>query len=217
MDDLTENDIFLDAVDAVVASVLSQTGTTRMRGMRTSSDTSNWLNRSYGLLPDAALRQTGVRSLAKLKISTAGRYQVRLEGDGSEASPRARDFCSAPTTLTSLCVTPCRRRDRMWKGWMEANRLLNTAPEDLKQYLVEKYRVEPIRLLRDDWYAAHQEVQVDVRYDAMRWIDDKSRLVLVSGERIEVRVPFEGESKFFCSRPNTMSSDPPRRRAAEAG
>ncbi|MCG3135894.1 MAG: hypothetical protein HMLKMBBP_03670 [Planctomycetes bacterium] len=93
---------------------------------------------------------------------------------------------------------------------LDENRLLNTAPEDLKRYLVEKYRVEPIQLRREDWYADHQDVQVDVRYDPMRWIDDKSRPALVPGERTEIRVPFEGESELFYSRPNTMSSSPPR-------
>jgi hypothetical protein len=93
---------------------------------------------------------------------------------------------------------------------LDANRLLNTAPEDLKSYLVANYRVEPIHLLRDDWYADHHDVPVDVRYDQMRWIDDTSRPVMVPGERIEVRVPFEGEAELFYARPNTMSSSPPR-------
>ena len=92
----------------------------------------------------------------------------------------------------------------------DPNRLLNTAPEDLKNYLVQKYQVEPIRLLRDDWYADHRDMPVDVRYDRMRWIDDTSRPVMVPGERIEVRVPFEGEAELFFARPNTMSSSPPR-------
>lgn len=93
---------------------------------------------------------------------------------------------------------------------LEANRLLNTAPEDLKNYLVAKYRVEPIALRRDQWYADHQETQVDVRYDQSRWITDKSRPVMIPGERFEVRVPFEGELELFYAQPNTWSSSPPR-------
>lgn len=93
---------------------------------------------------------------------------------------------------------------------LEANRLLNTAPEDLKGYLVQKYRVTPIKLLRDQWYADHKEVQVDVRHDPRRWIRDTSRPALVPGERIEVRVPFEGESELFYAHANTWSSSPPR-------
>jgi hypothetical protein len=37
------------------------------------------------------------------------------------------------------------------------NRLLNTVPDDLKKYLVEKHSVTPITLLRDQWYADHQD------------------------------------------------------------
>src|SRR5690606_22234509 len=43
-----------------------------------------------------------------------------------------------------------------------------------------------------------------------RWIDDKSRPVMVPGERVEVRVPFEGEAELFYAQPNTWSSSPPR-------
>lgn len=94
---------------------------------------------------------------------------------------------------------------------LDANRLLNTAPADLVTYLVEKYKVEPVRLKRDDWYAEPtKEIQVDVRYDTMRWIRDTSRPALVPGERTEVRIPFEGESELFYTQPNTMSSSPPR-------
>jgi hypothetical protein len=91
---------------------------------------------------------------------------------------------------------------------LDPNRLLNTAPDDLKRYFVEKHSIDPIRLLRDDWYADTHEVQVDVRYDPMRWIDDKSRPALVPGERIEVRVPFEGESELFYCCPNTFTTSP---------
>ncbi len=93
---------------------------------------------------------------------------------------------------------------------LDENSFLNTATEDLKRYAVEKHTVTPLRLLRENWYADHQDVQVDVRHDPMRWIQDTSRPALVPGERIEVRVPFEGESELFYARPNTMSSNPPR-------
>jgi hypothetical protein len=92
----------------------------------------------------------------------------------------------------------------------DENRLLNTAPEDLKRYLVEKYSVTPITLLRDQWYADHQDVQVDVRHDQMRWIDDRSRPTMVPGERVEVRVPFEGEAELFYAKANSYSLNPPR-------
>ena len=93
---------------------------------------------------------------------------------------------------------------------LDPNRLLNTAPDDLKTYFAMKYRVEPIGLLRDQWYADHHEAQVDVRYDPNRWIDDKSRPVMVPGERVEVRVPFEGDGELFYAQPNASTTSPPR-------
>jgi hypothetical protein len=93
---------------------------------------------------------------------------------------------------------------------LDANRLLNTAPTDLAAYFGKKFSIEPIRLLRDQWYADHKEVQVDVRHDPMRWIQDTSRPVMIPGERTEVRVPFEGESELFYSQSNMMTSSPPR-------
>lgn len=36
---------------------------------------------------------------------------------------------------------------------LDENRLLNTAPEDLKKYFVERHSITPIALLRDQWYA----------------------------------------------------------------
>lgn len=93
---------------------------------------------------------------------------------------------------------------------LNENRFLNTSPEDLKQYFVEKHGVTAITLRRDDWYAHVQDAPVDVRHDPMRWIDDRSRPVMVPGESIEVRVPFEGESELFYAKPNQYTMNPPR-------
>lgn len=93
---------------------------------------------------------------------------------------------------------------------LDENRLLNTPPEDLKCYMVERHGITPITLLRDQWYADYQDAPVDVRHDPMRWIDDRSRAVMVAGERVEVRIPFEGESELFYAKANTFSLNPPR-------
>lgn len=92
---------------------------------------------------------------------------------------------------------------------LDENRLLGTPPEDLKRYLVEKHGITPITLLRDQWYADHQDVPVDVRHDRMRRIEDRSRPAMVAGERIEVRIPFEGESELFYAKANTFNLNPP--------
>lgn len=84
---------------------------------------------------------------------------------------------------------------------MDENRLLNTAPNDLKKYLVEKYSVTPITLLHDLWNADYQDAPIDVRHDRMRRIDNRSRPAMVPGERVDVRIPFEGEVELFYAKP----------------
>jgi len=93
---------------------------------------------------------------------------------------------------------------------LDGNRLLNTPVADLVTYCVEKYRIEPITFVKESWYVDTKEVRVDVRYDPMRWIDDKSKPAHVAGEQTEVRIPFEGESELFYSRSNTFNMNPPR-------
>lgn len=93
---------------------------------------------------------------------------------------------------------------------LEADRLLNTAPDDLAQYLVEKYSIEPITLLREEWTSEEQETNIDVRHDPFRHIRDRSRPVLIPGQRIEVAVPFEGNAELFYARGSQFTSSPPR-------
>ncbi len=93
---------------------------------------------------------------------------------------------------------------------LEQNRLLNTSQADLTKYLVEKHMVTAIILKKDNWYAEESEVRVDVRYDQMRWIDDKSRPVLVPGQKIQVKIPYEGDEELLYCASNTRNSGPPR-------
>lgn len=93
---------------------------------------------------------------------------------------------------------------------LDGNRLLNTAPSDLAAHFSERFKIEPIKLLRDDWYANTTEIQVDVRHDRRRYISDTSRPALVPGERTEVRIPFEGKADLFYSQSNSMTTNPPR-------
>lgn len=93
---------------------------------------------------------------------------------------------------------------------LDENRFLNTASSDLKNYLIEKYKINPITLLRDKWYLDYQDVQIDVRNDSMRHVIDRNRPAMVPGERVEVRIPFEGDSELFYAKANTFTMNPPR-------
>jgi len=93
---------------------------------------------------------------------------------------------------------------------LDQDRLLNTAPADLVRYLIDKYGITPPALRRDEWVASESEVQIDVRYDSNRWIDDKSRPFFMPGQRIEIEVPIDGETELMYARASSFSSSPPR-------
>lgn len=93
---------------------------------------------------------------------------------------------------------------------MEANRLLNTSPSDFCRYLVEKHNLTAPVLKRDAWSADEQETKIDVSNDPNRWITDRNRPCLISGQRVTVEVPFEGEAELFYARPSSFSSMLPR-------
>lgn len=92
---------------------------------------------------------------------------------------------------------------------LESNRLLNTSVDDLCDYLVEKYRLDPPVLLKDQAVADQKEAQIDVSGDSYRDIRDRSVPVHVPGTRVTLEVPFEGEADFFRVRPATFTSAPP--------
>ncbi|WP_241664235.1 hypothetical protein [Pseudomonas sp. Sample_21] len=83
-------------------------------------------------------------------------------------------------------------------------RLLETDPDALVTYFVEKYDVEIPTLLRDEIVASQHERQVEI-YD--HW--DK-QVRLVPGEAYDFEVPFVGEADIFKLRPNSFDMSPPR-------
>lgn len=87
---------------------------------------------------------------------------------------------------------------------LSERRILETEPEALVAYFVEKYDVEVPTLLRDGIVASQHERQVEV-YD--HW--DK-QIRLVPGEAYDFEVPFVGEGDIFKLRPSTYDLNPPR-------
>jgi hypothetical protein len=86
---------------------------------------------------------------------------------------------------------------------LDADRLLNTSPSDLVDYLAKKYSFDvPTLSSRDKWAADEKEVTVDV--------NDYGRTIRIPGQRIEVEIPFEGDQELFFARASTASLNPPR-------
>lgn len=84
----------------------------------------------------------------------------------------------------------------------DQDRLLNTAPDDLVQYFVDKNHVEAPKLLLDQWTVESREGSQRVR--------DYGGDITVAVQQLVVRIPYEGEGQLFQARPSTYSSVFPR-------
>lgn len=85
---------------------------------------------------------------------------------------------------------------------LDANQVLNTAPEDLIKYFVDKHWIQPPTLRRDEWVAESKEAQATVT--------DYGQSVTIPITRVEVEIPFDGERDLFRARPSQYSLNPPR-------
>ena len=85
---------------------------------------------------------------------------------------------------------------------LDANRVLNTAEEDLVQYFIDKNWIEAPTLRRDEMVADSKEASATVR--------DFGREITIPVTRIEVEVPFDGERDLFRARASQFTLSPPR-------
>lgn len=85
---------------------------------------------------------------------------------------------------------------------LDPNRVLNTAPDDLVQYFVDKNHVEAPVLHRDKW-------SIDTKEETERR-DDYGRTITVNVQRLYVEIPFDGERELFKARASTYNSSTPR-------
>ena len=92
---------------------------------------------------------------------------------------------------------------------VDADRLLNTAADDLARFFEAKFHIEVPVLSRDDIVVDQREAQIDVRYDPMRWIEDQSRPFYIAGTEVQVEIPFTGQSQVFEIRPTSYTLSPP--------
>lgn len=82
-------------------------------------------------------------------------------------------------------------------------RVLQSDPEELTAYFIQKYQVEIPTIDRSSIAATHHERDIEI-YD--QW-DRQTRHV--PGEAYDFEIPFEGESVFFNLKPNTWDLSPP--------
>ena len=95
-------------------------------------------------------------------------------------------------------------------GSLKEDRVLNTSPEELYDYFVEKYRIDPPEINEAEIKVDYGDAQIDVSQRFEYAVFDRSRPTYVSGTRITFFVPFSGDPELFKFRPSTFSLNPPR-------
>lgn len=93
-----------------------------------------------------------------------------------------------------------------------AERLLNTSPESLAAYFIEKYDIAPLHLV-GEIAASQQEAQIEIRRRQDRFYGSGDSY-FVTGTKITLHIPFEGHAELFYLQPSRSSFSPPRGRAA---
>jgi len=89
--------------------------------------------------------------------------------------------------------------------------LLKVSIEDLTSHLADKYRLEPIVLLRDQIYiAASGDSKVDVSGNPRYSVLDPDEPCYVPGTFAEFAVPFAGDQMLFLAKPSSFDLNPPR-------
>lgn len=93
----------------------------------------------------------------------------------------------------------------------EKNYILSVSVEDLCGHLEEKYKINPIVLLKDNIYVKqHGDMDIDVNQDPLRDIRDRSRPFYLKGTSVTFAVPFEGDHELFYCRASRFTLNPPR-------
>ena len=95
-------------------------------------------------------------------------------------------------------------------GSLSEDHVLNTSPEELCDYFVEKYRVEPLVIDESGIQTDYGDAQIDVSHRFDYGAFDRSSPTYVTGTRITFFVPFSGDAGQFKYRPSTFSLNSPR-------
>lgn len=82
--------------------------------------------------------------------------------------------------------------------------------DELVSEVIEQFRLDVPRICQDKLYVAESvETQVDVRWDPMRFIRDRSQPFYVPGFKTTIAIPFEGDPELFKVQPNQFSTMKP--------
>ena len=92
----------------------------------------------------------------------------------------------------------------------DGEELLNTSTNDLAEYYAKSHFFEVPQLQSKEIVVDQREVQIDVSQDQNRDIGDRSKPFYLSGNSVEVEVPFEGARIGFRIQPSKSNINKPR-------
>lgn len=98
---------------------------------------------------------------------------------------------------------------------LEANRLLNTNPDELLAYFEEKYHINVPKLDEANIQTDHAVTKVDVTRGPNRFLYDSDRPIYIEGTKITFFIAYEGDKDLFKCRPSTFTFNPPRAEIGE--
>ena len=87
--------------------------------------------------------------------------------------------------------------------------ILNTSPEDLCNYFVEKYTVNVPEIDESQIQLDYGDAKVDISHRFEYVVSDRSRPAHVRGTRLTFYVPFTGDHQLFQCKPSSVNFNPP--------
>ena len=88
--------------------------------------------------------------------------------------------------------------------------VLNTSPEDLRNYFVEKYTVNVPEIDESRIHVDYGDAKIGISHRFEYFVSDRSRPAYVTGTRLIFYVPFTGDYKLFQFKPSSFNLNPPR-------
>ena len=88
--------------------------------------------------------------------------------------------------------------------------VLNTSPEDLCNYFVEKYTFNVPEIDESQIHVDYGDAKVDISDRFEYFVSDRSRPAHVTGTRLIFYVPFTGNYQLFQCKPSSVNFNPPR-------
>jgi hypothetical protein len=90
-----------------------------------------------------------------------------------------------------------------------SNRLLNTSTEDLAKYFIDKFSIEPIKILEENICVDQKETKIDATRHPESFFFHDDGPHFVTGTAVILEIPFTGDAELFKCRPSTFNFNPP--------